>query len=673
MALGPLPSPGPFGRIVDVRVWPHGFTTQQGTDAGPVGSAIVRPNIEDADWHASGSEKWGGNIVWTGSTPRHTIAYNGPRGRWWGAVKIYDGSQVQRPFQTWFAYNGASVAAPSGRRVLGACLRVFDDLPTTLSYAGTGNGALTVQSPATAAGVLTGDYEVRCIETGATPRFLVTGPDAVPVGVAEAGPVGGAAVPFDSVVRFTLQSGSIGFAIGDAWTLTVEEAEQLIALAQVMGGPTSGPDNAAADEVYRRGVSLTGPWRLLASIPPQGDEYFPVPQPWFINASGTQAVTTRTVVDPANGSSGLVRLVDLDLRTFAVTRDDQGVNTFTWTAHIDVTAGGGGADYFGTASRALSTLSATLWRDWAGEALITCAEETRFSLSHTWDGETASGAYFHASGSRYAGTDVVITHPGGEWRRTVYNDSISATFNGPDLTKAAGRTLTHAPLHSIAITNSGVVDLFESDSTWAWSNSGWTDTYTTTESSQVRAVGAVLASRGGGGSYTSSANDASGPAPFTTWYPFGYPGWSGGRIFTIWFPDPDAGVGQSIDIPESTGGGPRIGYDTGVVLSVLGVPLMFTTGSAGGQVNNRLPAVIGGTWALDTRSNYLQVVEVPQISGGFQHQGLFPMAAGNATVAGSTGSGTYLIKSGGPDSLTPSQVHTLTGHPGADLWNIGAF
>jgi len=47
----------------------------------------------------------------------------------------------------------------------------------------------TFDVPEELAGALTGNYEVRCIEAGATPRFLVTGPDGQPVGVAEAGAV----------------------------------------------------------------------------------------------------------------------------------------------------------------------------------------------------------------------------------------------------------------------------------------------------------------------------------------------------------------------------------------------------------------------------------------------------------------------------------------------------
>jgi len=678
MPLGPLPSPGPFGRIVDMRLWPHGFTTRQAAASGasPAGSAIVRPNLEDAAWHAAGSQKWGGNIVWTGSTPRHTIAYNGPRGRWWGAVKVYDGSKVQRPFQPWFTYNGNQVGMPGSRRVLGACMRVFDELPTTLSYTGAGNGTLTVQSPPTAPGVLTGDYEVRCIETGATPRFLVTAPDATPIGVAEAGPVGGGPVLFDSVVRFTLQSGAVPFVVGDAWMLTVEEAEQFIVLAQAMSGPTNGQDNAAADEVYRRGVSPGGLWTLLASIPAQPDEYFPVPQPWFINASGTRAVTTRTVFDPGNSRSGLVRLVDMDLRTCAVTRDDQGVNTFSWTAHVQATPAeppppfDGSGSYFGSSTKSLSTLSATLWRDWSGDVLITCREEAQFRYSHDWDGETGSGVYLHAAGSRYQSSELVIDHPGGEWHRTVHEDTTTASFDWYASDLVSARTVILRPIHGLSIYGAGVDVFFESDGQWDYSGEdggpgGGLEIVTTSERTTVLARGGVIAERTGGGQY--ATNPSGTTMQQAVWEAFNYQ--NGMQVFTIHTNGDEA----SADNAEAAGGGPRIGYDTGAIISILGVPLMFTTGAVGGQVNNRLPAVIGGTFATDTRANYLQVVEVPQISGGFQHQGLFPMAAGNDRVAGSIGSGTYLIQSGGPDNLTPSQVHTLTGHPGADIWGIGAF
>lgn len=674
MPLGPLPSPGPFGRIVDVRVFSHGFTTRQ---LSGIGVGVVRPNITDTDWHAADSLRAGGNIVWTGSTPRHTIAYNGPRGRWWGAVKVYDGSEVQRPFKTWFAHNGARVEAPSGRRVLGACLRVFDELPTALSYAGTGTGTLTVQSPATAPGALTGDYEIRCIETGATPRFLVTGPDAVPIGVAAAGPVGGGAVLFDGVVRFTMQSGSVAFEIGDTWTLTVEEAEQFIVLAQSMSGPTNGQDNAAADEVYRRGVSQTASWRLMASIPAQGDEYFPVPQPWFINASGTQAVTTRTVVDPSNGSSGLVRLVDIDLRTFAVTRDDQGAKSFSWTASVEVTPDeppqwSGSGSYFGTASRPLSMLSATLWRDWAGDTMITCREETQFQYSHDWDGETGTGVFLHGTGSRAQSTDIVIDHPGGEWRRTVHEDTITASFDWYASDLVSARTIILRPIHGLSISGAAVDVFFESSGQWGYSGAdggpgGGLEILTTSEHTTVLARGSVIAERTGGGQYaTNPSGTTFGQA---VWEAFNDASGGLSRAFTF-HTDYD---GEPTTNQEAAGGGPRIGYDTGAILSILGGPLMFTTPAVGGQSNNRLPAFIGGTWATDARGNYLQVVEIPQISGGFQHQGLFPMRSGDTQVAGSTGSGTYLIQSGGPDNLTPSQVHTLTDWPDDNIWGIGAF
>ena len=200
-SIATLPAPGPFSRVVDVRVFPHGFTTRQGdSDAGPAGSALVRPNLENDAWHAAAAQKWGGNIVWTGSTPRHTVAYNGPRGRYFGALTA---GSVQA-MKTWFSHNGAKVPGPGGR-VLGACVKTYSSLPTAQTYTGTGDGTLDMQTPSTATGALTGDYEVRCITVGATPRFLITGPDAQPVGVAEAGAFTGAPILFDGVLRFELQ------------------------------------------------------------------------------------------------------------------------------------------------------------------------------------------------------------------------------------------------------------------------------------------------------------------------------------------------------------------------------------------------------------------------------------------------------------------------------------
>ncbi len=664
MALGPLPSPGPFGRIVDMRVWPHGFTTRQDAvfGASPAGSAIIRPNLEDADWHAAGSQKWGGNIVWTGSTQRHTIAYNGPRGRWWGAVKVYDGSDVQRPFQPWFSHNGDRIGAPGGRRVLGACMRVFDELPTTLNYTGAGNGTLTLQSPATAPGVLTGDYEVRCIEAGATPRFLVTGPDATPIGVAEAGPFGGGPVWFDSVVRFTLQSGAVAFAVGDTWTLTVEEAEQFVVLVQAMSGPISGPDYAAADEVYRRGVSQGGQWTLLDSIPAQQDEYFPVPQPWFINANGTHAVTTRTVKAQGTESSGLVRLVDLDLQTFAVTREDQGGNSFGWQVQIE-----GGS---GTAIKPLSMQSATLWRDWDGNSIITCREETQFQMSHTWlMGTSGDGTFYSANGEKYSKSDLVITYKDGEWRRTVREDTISASWDNSTSEMTSRRTIIQRPVHAIAISGSSVIELMESDGRWIYNGDGvgWPEIFTTAETTEVKARGILIAGRSGGGTYPTEYPSLGLPAAIWQAFDFNY---LGPRpeffLYSQYDPAPE-------DFADAAGNGPRIGYDSGALLSILGAPMAFLTPNVGGQSNNRLPATIGSTWAIDSRDNFISVVEIPIISGGYQPQSMFPLAGGNNQVAGSIGSGTYLIQSGGPDNLTPAQVHTLTDHPGSDIWGIGAF
>jgi hypothetical protein len=77
------------------------------------------------------------------------------------------------------------------------------------------------------------------------------------------------------------------------------------------------------------------------------------------------------------------------------------------------------------------------------------------------------------------------------------------------------------------------------------------------------------------------------------------------------------------------------------VVSADGSPLALDTSQPAGR------KAVFQTAAQDTRGNWLMLV--------------------------GSSSATMHLRTGGPDSLTPSQVHTLTGHPGADLWNIGAF
>ena len=663
-----LPSLGPFGRVIDMRVWPHGFTTRQtDTAAGPAGSAIVRPNLEDAAWHAATAQKWGGNIVWTGSTPRHTIAYNGPRGRYWGAVKVQvAGPATIRPWRTWFAHNGAKVDAPSGQTVLGAALRVYDDLPTHLTYAGTGNGTLTVQSPSTAVGALTGDYTIRCIEVGATPRFLVTGPDAQPVGVAEAGAFTGAPVLFDSVVRFTLQSGAAAFVVGDAWTLTVEEPEQFIILTQNIGGPTTGPDTSTNDRLWRRGVHDLLPWHNLADFAPGADEYFPVPQPWFINASCTQAVTMRSV-EPTGGAV-TQRSVTIDLATLTRSAVDEGTRQFTgsWDVTVDtlpVPLPGTG-DYTHYVSDEIYTAAsrtAPRFMDWIGDDPILGQEETSFARSWHQDND---GNVVNAVGSMTVQSDLIVRRAGLEiWRRTVVEDGRSATVTAGTVS-AAGMTLVHRPVHSLSIGDSGVVEAFASVGQWIYTLAA-AGIYDTAEDLRVHHKGAEIAARTGGGTYYESGDADHPQSAFIA---------VGGPSSTFPSSTFDESFSQPLETPEAPGG-PFSKVGTGPLLSILNYPLAYVADGLLGFVNNRMPAEIGSTWAADMRSNLLSVVEIPIIGGNYQPNPYFPVSDFSIDHLGveCTGSGAYDIATGGPDGLTESLVHSLTGYAPDDIWQIGAF
>lgn len=657
MPLGPLPSLGPFGRVVDVRVYPHGFTTLQTDDAGPAGSAIVRPNIEDAAWHAATGQKWGGNILWTGSTPRHTVAYNGPRGRWWGATKVQSGpTTVVRPYLPWFAYNGARIDAPEFCNVLGAAVRVYDDLPTVQTYTGTGNGTLTVDSPATAAGALTGDYEIRCIGT-APDRFLITGPDAVAIGVATAG------VPFDGPVRFEITPGLEPFVVGDTFTLTVEEAEQFIILTLTPGGFVSGPDATANDEIWRRPVSLAKPWRLLASLPPASGETFPVPMPWFINASADRAVTVRRLGD--NTIINPLRSLDLDLDTGVVTRTDEAVAPFAGTASRTWASE---TNFAESRSFPAATRTARVFLDFDGDSLIEGLLEMSYSYSMSMSTTPDPDGPFTittGSGSLSQQSDLVIQRSGSEaWRRTVWAHSFTATMdNGVTSSGAAG--YVHNPVHSLAIMDGGVLAVLVSEGEWAYT--GTADPYSVAETVRIHHLGTVIAERIGGGSYYERSTPTSIPIGFNNANP------------RAAFPYSEGEANDSYSgVPITAGEGPGIGVGGGALRDMFGNPIAYTAGGLG-YVNNRLPATIGGTWAADSRGNYLSVVEIPTLSGGAQPNPLYPFSdqatlySDNVPVIAGTGSGTYTDATGGPDSLTPATVATLTAHPGDDRWNIGVF
>ncbi len=662
-----FPAPSPFERIVDVRVWPHGFTAQQtDTAAGPAGSAIVRPNIESAAWHSAAGQKWGGNIVWTGSTVKHTIAYNGPRGRYFGTLTA--GSFVA--FATWFSHNGANVAGPSGR-VLGACVKVYDSLPTHQTYAGTGTGTLTMQDPSTTVAALTGDYTVRCITAGATPRFLVAGPDAQPVGVAEAGPFAGAAVLFDGVLRFTLQSGAVAFVVGDQWTVTVEEAEQFVAIV------TPGIDATPQTEtVWRRGVSLSpaSPWRQIASIAPVSGQVGGSIQPWFFNASATQAVTCR----------GLGADADTASPTYGCT-----LGTVARTLALPA----------GTVSDSVETSSPRMA---TGVYSITAADATNVSaltdvmtsastgpvrqlMALDFDGDALQRIEIEFDGYK-DGTSSMVEYPGQTGFEDTQGDSdVNTTFSAwadvmlPtgrlrvfDLAGSASQT-RHWPPHTSpsvfaanvteAITVRALRDVADArGARTAYTEYTGTETATDLLDGNGSYAGSGIVMRHQvAGSLAAEATGSTAPGTVNL-----FPS-SAEFMSLIYLPG----------YPELTYTSPQVVFTHSVLCMGVGalgkdwtVVQRLTRRSMSGDAclvaTGGLPTANSTTGkglqtsVEDTRGNWLLAAEIaaPAIS---LWPGSFP------------GSGTYTLKTGGPDALTPAQVHTLTGHAGADLWNIGAF
>jgi len=658
-SIATLPAPGPFERVVDVRLFPHGFTTRQtDANAGPAGSAIVRPNLENAAWHAATTQKWGGNIVWTGSTPRHTVAYNGPRGRYFGTLNA-GGVQAMK---TWFSHNGSKVAGPSGR-VLGACVKTYASLPTAQTYTGTGAGTLDMQTPSTAIGALTGDYQVRCITTGATPRFLITGPDAQPVGVAEAGAFTGAPILFDGVLRFTLQSGAVPFALDDAWIVSVEEADQFVAIVVPLVDSTN-----RTETVWRRGVSLTTPWRQIASIAPVAGQVGGSLQPWFFNASATQAATCRALgADSLGYTLGVMRRA-LNLDSLTVADAAETSSPTTWTRVYSVTVAdeiSGARELTDVATSNITGSRRQLMAvDYDANQLVRV--EIEFDGTH--DGSSTmsdlEGAATLDDGQANALVSVLSTGwadlvwtGATEYRRLrvfertgdtflqyfygVPEDGVSTTFMEEDVTEAR----TSVVLRDVIAPRADQITYTDYAGTTTEILTGGADREVSGTAIHMRhSIAGTIAA------------DTSGPiAPQSTG--------SNALRFNVagltvlpGSPEIDVTTPQII----STEVLPHMGVaGLGTDWRVLSSPLRYAVVATGG-----LPGVFAQngfqTGAQDTRGNWLLAAEIaaPVVS---LWPGSFP------------GSGTYTLKAGGPDSLTPATVATLTAYSPDNRWDIGAF
>ena len=644
MPLGPLPSPGPFGRIVDVRVFPHGFTTQQAdANAGPAGSAIVRPNIEDAAWHAAGSQKWGGNIVWTGSTPRHTVAFNGVRAFVAGEALRTGAIPTENARHGWLSYNGVKYTTPGF--CFGAALKIYDSLPTEQTYSGTGNGTLEMQTPSTGPGALTGDYTVRCIDNAPPARFLVTGPDGQPVGVADAGIFTAAPVLFDGVIRFELQHGLIGFQVGDQWTVTVEEAEQLIAITE---GMTYAP---TATVVRRRGVSDGASWRTLLTIATgewETDEQFPTPHFWSINASATRAVTTRWIRGTADAGNNEITPVlvvhrEIDLDDLTHSKAIETPARFGYSETITLTSSetdpetdecvGTGASKTITAARP-GVLTTRIGQFFVDDVLAYIELESTHSVSSSSSSSPDSGSSWSSTESYLV--DLVIQATGVRISLYDMSSSRSGVYNypgGPYSLNASRNVMTRKIL---AITQDWrhIFMLAQSSgSSTSTAEEGAYQTDTNTSTTWLFDDEVIESSSGSSVDSGEIQNEGPGAPPCDT------PVLSRTIDFSVLFSLSENASNNSYHVSEVA-----IRDENQSKLAVIqgnGSPIALDTSQPAGR------KAVFQTVAQDARGNWLMLI------------GSNPE--------------TMHLRAGGPDSLTPSKVHTLTDHPGADLWNIGAF
>lgn len=100
----------------------------------------------------------------------------------------------------------------------------------------TGNGVLTLATPAYGAGAVPGVYVVSFIEPGSDAgSFIVEAPSGAVIGSGEVG------VAFDGDVKFTIADGATDFAVGDIFRITVSQAA---ASGEYVASPATGADGS---------------------------------------------------------------------------------------------------------------------------------------------------------------------------------------------------------------------------------------------------------------------------------------------------------------------------------------------------------------------------------------------------------------------------------------------
>lgn len=122
---------------------------------------------------------------------------------------------------------------------------VAADVVVSQSYAGTGNGVLTLADPAVSSKVKDGAYTAVCVTAAANGgTFRVEDPSGKLVGNATVGQA------FDKEIKFTIADGATDFVVGDTFTITVAaDAEDYQHVAYDPAG-TDGSEVPVAYSIY---------------------------------------------------------------------------------------------------------------------------------------------------------------------------------------------------------------------------------------------------------------------------------------------------------------------------------------------------------------------------------------------------------------------------------------
>lgn len=119
-------------------------------------------------------------------------------------------------------------------------------------FTGTGNGTITLASPAYAANVQAGNYVVRAIEkTADSGEFEVVRPDGTVDGFAVAG------AAYNGQIKFTIADGSTDFDQTAQWVVPVTVASGSGKVVPLNFSATDGSQNVAAVALAKR-VALNG-------------------------------------------------------------------------------------------------------------------------------------------------------------------------------------------------------------------------------------------------------------------------------------------------------------------------------------------------------------------------------------------------------------------------------